>query len=74
MLCLGMADLEELAIKRDRGYLVRLILGLALAVAAGVFIWRGLTGKGTTSCVANAFLGQQSSGAQGAAGAAAQGK
>jgi hypothetical protein len=54
-----MADLEELAIKRDRGSLVRLILSLALGVAASVFIWRGLTGHGTTSCVANAFLGQQ---------------
>ncbi|MFI5306772.1 MAG: hypothetical protein ACHQ53_05440 [Polyangiales bacterium] len=59
MLYLPVADLEQLAIKRDRGYLVRLILSLALGVAASVFIWRGLTGHGTTSCVANAFLGQQ---------------
>jgi hypothetical protein len=59
MLCGTVADLEELAIKRDRGYLVRLILGLALGIAASVFIGRGLTGHGTTSCVANAFLGQQ---------------
>ena len=69
MLSLAMADLEELAIKRDRGYLVRLILGLALGIAASVFIWKGLTGQGTTSCVTNAFLGQQASGASGAAGA-----
>jgi len=53
------ADLEELAFKRDRGYLVRLLLMLALGVAASAFIWQGLTGHGTTSCVANAFLGQQ---------------
>ena len=54
-----MADLEELAFKRDRGYLVRLVLLLALGILVSVFVWRGLTGQGTTSCVANAFLGQQ---------------
>jgi hypothetical protein len=54
----AVADLEELAIKRDRGYLVRLLVSLALGIAASVFIWRGLTGHGTTSCVAGAFLGQ----------------
>jgi hypothetical protein len=60
------ADLEELAVRRDRGYLVRLILFLVLGIVASVFIWKGLTGHGTTSCVANAFLGQG-----GAAGAPA---
>ncbi len=53
-----MADLEELAVKRDRGYLVRLLAGLCLAVIAGVFLMRGLTGEGVAGCVADAMLGQ----------------
>ena len=53
-----MADLEQLAVKRDRGYLVRLLAGLCLAVIAGVFLVRGLTGEGVAGCVADAVLGQ----------------
>ena len=52
-----MADLEKLAVQRDRGYLVRLVLGLAVALLVSVFIFRGLTGEETSGCVANAFLG-----------------
>jgi hypothetical protein len=52
-----MADLEELAVKRDRGYLVRLIVTLALGGLASVFLWKGLTGQQTTGCVASMFLG-----------------
>jgi len=63
-----MADLEELAVKRDRGYLVRLVLMLGVGVVAGVFLYRGLTGEGTTGCVADALLGQGAKGG-GAAGA-----
>jgi hypothetical protein len=64
-----MADLEELAIKRDRGYLVRLVLLLAVAVLASAFMWHWLAGAGVSGCMANAFLGQQP--AQPAAGAGA---
>jgi hypothetical protein len=53
-----MADLEELALKRDRGYLVRLVLGLGAAVVVSVFLFRGLTGGAVSGCVADAFLGQ----------------
>jgi hypothetical protein len=53
-----MADLEELAVKRDRGYLVRLILLLTVGVLVSVFVWRGLTGDHVTGCLAGAFLGQ----------------
>ena len=63
-----MADLEELAVKRDRGYLVRLVLGLGVGMIAGVFLYRGLTGEGVTGCVAGALLGQGGT-SEGAAGA-----
>jgi hypothetical protein len=63
-----MADLEELAIKRDRGYLVRLVLLLAAAVIASAFLWHWLAGAGVGGCMADAFLGQQPA----AAGAAAK--
>jgi hypothetical protein len=52
------ADLEQLAVKRDRAYLVRLLVSLALGIGASVFIWQGLTGDHVTGCLANAFLGQ----------------
>lgn len=53
-----MADLEQLAVKRDRGYLVRLVTFLALGALAAVFVFRGLTGQQTTGCIADVFLGQ----------------
>lgn len=53
----AMADLEELAVKRDRGYLVRLIVGLVLGLFACAFLWQGLTGDQVSGCVANVFLG-----------------
>ena len=52
-----MADLEKLAIKRDRGYLVRLILMLAFAFLAGAFIFNFLTSARLTGCMADAALG-----------------
>jgi hypothetical protein len=52
-----MADLEKLAVRRDRGYLVRLVLGLAVAGLVSVFLFRGLTGEHTSGCMADAFLG-----------------
>jgi hypothetical protein len=52
------ADLEELALKRDRGYLVRLVAMLILGVGAALYVWRGLTSDSTSGCLANAFLGQ----------------
>lgn len=57
-----MTDLEELAIRRDRGYLVRLVLVLLLGIGACVFIMQWLTGSHTVGCVASAFLGQESVG------------
>lgn len=52
-----MVDLEKLAVKRDRGYLVRLILMLALALVASAFLWQGLTGDEVSGCLAKSMLG-----------------
>jgi len=51
------ADLEELALKRDRGYLVRLVLVLAVSVVLAVVLLRVLTGSSAKGCAANALLG-----------------
>lgn len=53
-----MADLEELALKRDRGYLVRLIVSLILGAGAATIVWQGMTSDSTSGCLAGAFLGQ----------------
>lgn len=52
-----MADLEELAIKRDRKFLVRLIILLGLGLCAGVLLFGTLTGENVSGCAAKAFLG-----------------
>lgn len=54
-----MADLEQLAVKRDRGFLVRLVLLLCVGLCASVVVFVAVTGKRTSSCVAGALLGQQ---------------
>lgn len=59
MIAQRMADLEELAVKRDRGYLLRLALLLAAGLGASGLLWQGLTGERIGGCLAGAFLGQQ---------------
>jgi hypothetical protein len=54
-----MADLEELAVKRDRGYLVRLILSLAVAIVVCMFLFRAMTGEATSGCVASSLFGAE---------------
>lgn len=54
----AVADLEEMALKRDRGYLVRLVLALGAAVIAAAFVFAGLTGESFAGCVAEVFVGQ----------------
>ena len=51
------ADLEELALKRDRGYLVRLVLVLAVSVVLAVALLGALTGSKAKGCAADALLG-----------------
>jgi hypothetical protein len=60
------ADLEQLAVKRDRGYLLRLVLMLLFGIGASAVVWQALTGDRVSGCVAGAFLGQdtQPSGAK----------
>jgi hypothetical protein len=58
-----MADLEKLAIKRDRGYLVKLILMLVAAFVAGGFLFSVLTSARVTGCMADAFVGSDEKGA-----------
>jgi len=49
-----MADLEELALRRDRGYLVRLVLLLAVGLVFALFIFGWLTGSGVSACLTEA--------------------
>ena len=54
-----MADLEKLAIKRDRGYLVRLVRSMSLGLIVSVFIWQLLTGDRVSGCMADTMLGSE---------------
>jgi hypothetical protein len=53
-----MADLEKLALRRDRGYLVRLVLLLVLGLAASVFLFGWLTGSGVHGCISGSIGGE----------------
>jgi hypothetical protein len=53
-----MADLEKLAIRRDRGYLIRLVLSLGVGVVIGAFLFQWLTGADVSGCVARSFGGE----------------
>jgi hypothetical protein len=55
-----MVDLEKLAIQRDRGYLVRLVLALIVGLLASAFVFRWLTGGDVSGCVAS-NVGSESS-------------
>lgn len=59
-----------MALKRDRGYLVRLVLLLGVAIVAAAFLFAGLTGKSFASCVADVFVGAPAPPAAGTAPAA----
>jgi hypothetical protein len=54
-----MADLEEHAFKRDKRFVVRLVLTLIVATMGGVFIFGRLTSTDTASCAADTFLGTE---------------
>lgn len=51
-----MADLEQLAIKRDRKFLVRLVVLLLIGTLAGALLFGALTGENVSGCAAKAFL------------------
>lgn len=63
-----MADLEDLAVKRDRGYLLRLGLLLAVGLVASALLWQWLTGDRVGGCLADTFLGEPPTPASGGAG------
>ena len=50
-----MADLEELALRRDRGYLVRLVLLMLVALAFALFVYAWLTGSRVSGCLAGSL-------------------
>ena len=50
-----MADLEEHAIKRDKKFLVKLVLGLLVGVIAGLLLYAQLTSNATGNCAAGMF-------------------
>jgi hypothetical protein len=54
-----MADLEKLAIRRDHGYLVRLVLLLGLGVLVSFFLFGWLTGSKFSGCVAENIGGTE---------------
>jgi len=57
-----MADLEEHAFKRDKRFIVRLVLTLAVATIGGLFVSGRLTNASTAGCAANVMLDQTGEG------------
>jgi hypothetical protein len=51
----GVADLEKLAIQRDRGYLVRLVLFLVVGLVVSIAMFGWLTGSSVSGCAAQSF-------------------
>jgi hypothetical protein len=51
-----MADLEEHAFKRDRRFIVRLVLMLSVSALFGLFVYDHLTSRHLAGCAADAAL------------------
>ena len=51
-----MADLEDHAFKRDRGFLVRLVLSLTVGILFGAVVYNQLTSQRTSNCAVNLLL------------------
>lgn len=54
-----MADLEQHAFKRDKRFVVRLIVGLIAATLGGLFVSGRLTSQSTAGCAADALVEPQ---------------
>lgn len=52
-----MTDLEERVTRRDRGFLLRLVLVLAAGLLVGVMLFGSLTGDSTIRCAAEGIGG-----------------
>lgn len=59
-----MADLEEHAFKRDKRFIVRLVLTLALATVFGLYIYEHMTSRRTAGCAADMIGGDADAGAR----------
>lgn len=57
-LAVRMADLEEHAFRRDKRFVVRLVVTLILATLAGLFLFARLTSESTAGCAAESLLGR----------------
>ena len=55
-----MADLEEHAFKRDKRFVVRLVLTLVAGLMAGMFVYAHLTSQSTAGCAADFMSGDDS--------------
>ena len=53
----SVADLEADAFRRDRRFILRLVIVLVVGVLGGVFMFAGLTGESVSGCAAQAFGG-----------------
>jgi hypothetical protein len=51
-----MADLEEHAFKRDKRFIVRLVVTLIVAMVGGLFVSGRLTNQSTAGCAADALV------------------
>ncbi len=52
-----MADIEQDAFKRDRRFLWRLLIVMAVGTVAGLWLFGALTGHRVQGCAADAFSG-----------------
>lgn len=50
-----MDPLEQRALKKDRRFIVRLLLTLAIGIVAGILLFSQLTGTGIADCAARSF-------------------
>ncbi|MFW5924535.1 MAG: hypothetical protein ACOCV4_00100 [Myxococcota bacterium] len=53
----ALADLEHHALKRDKRFLVRLVLGVLVGALAGAFLYGELTDTQLGNCAAESFQG-----------------
>lgn len=70
-----MADLEKHAIKRDKRFIVRLVLLVGIAFLAGLFIYGKMTSDDFANCAAGSFgaaTGEGGDTAPGAGGGASE--
>jgi hypothetical protein len=53
----GVADIEVEALKKDRRFLVRLVLVMIVGIALGLWVFTKMTSNETQGCAADAVTG-----------------